>query len=441
MMVTLQSFGFCEEYFLRMLRIILVTCFVAQGGPWAAIAEGSSPKYAEISVAQISQNKGGETSSLRALMHFTRGLGHHRKGDLDRALVEYGEAIKLDPEYATAYLNRGISHSKKREFDKAIVDYDQAIKLNPNDTMAYHYRGIAYTKKGEPDRAVADYDKAIELNPNDAKAYHNRGIAYARKGGEVERAIADFDKAIALDPKLTGPYYNRGIVYYGRGELDRAISDFDKAIALSPKLAAAYVNRGSAYADKGQYDKAIADYDRAIALDPNLAVAHARREDALAKSGRDVADKDEAQQDQAEIQDSTVARNGRDERAVADDDKAAQDQAAITVELNKLEPYEKGCRVYILISNTSSTTYDAFKLDLVMFKTDGIIGRRFEFNLAPMPALKRTVKLFDLNDPKCEDIGSFLVNDVMECRSAGRAHQDCFARLKVSSRSKVKISK
>ena len=121
--------------------------------------------------------------------------------------------------------------------------------------------------------------------------------------------------------------------------------------------------------------------------------------------------------------------------------KAQQEKDSITFELNKLEPSEKGCRAYIVVSNTSSTAYDAFKLDLVMFKTDGIIGRRFALNLAPLRPAKRAVKLFDLDDTKCEDIGSFLVNDVMECRAGDQADQDCLARLKVSSLTKVDISK
>jgi len=123
------------------------------------------------------------------------------------------------------------------------------------------------------------------------------------------------------------------------------------------------------------------------------------------------------------------------------DARAQQGQEAISLELNKLEPSETGCRAYIVISNTSSTAYDAFKLDLVMFKKDGIIGRRFALNLAPMRPSKRTVKLFDLDDTKCEDIGSFLVNDVMECRAGDQTDQDCLARLNVKSLNSVEISK
>ena len=41
----------------------------------------------------------------------------------------------------------------------------------------------------------------------------------------------------------------------------------------------------------------------------------------------------------------------------------------------------------------------------------------------------------------CEEIGSFLVNDVMDCRTSTGPVTDCLARLKVTSLTKAKISK
>jgi tetratricopeptide (TPR) repeat protein len=43
--------------------------------------------------------------------------------------------------------------------DRAIEDYDQAIRLNPNCAEAFSNRGIAYGSKGQPDRAIEDYDR------------------------------------------------------------------------------------------------------------------------------------------------------------------------------------------------------------------------------------------------------------------------------------------
>jgi hypothetical protein len=125
----------------------------------------------------------------------------------------------------------------------------------------------------------------------------------------------------------------------------------------------------------------------------------------------------------------------------------AQDTAApaaaddISLELNKLEKSEKGCRAYVVVNNPTQTSYDAFKLDLVLFQTDGVIGRRFALDLAPVRPEKSTVKLFDLDGTDCENIGKFLVNDIMECRTSSGPATDCLARLKVKTLTKVEITK
>lgn len=113
----------------------------------------------------------------------------------------------------------------------------------------------------------------------------------------------------------------------------------------------------------------------------------------------------------------------------------------VILELNKLEKSEKGCRAYVVVTNPTKTAYDAFKLDLVLFQTDGVIGRRLALDLSPVRPDKRAVKLFDLEGAKCEDIGSFLINDVLDCRTSAGPASDCLANLKVKSLTKVEISK
>lgn len=116
-------------------------------------------------------------------------------------------------------------------------------------------------------------------------------------------------------------------------------------------------------------------------------------------------------------------------------------QNEISVELNKLEPLEKGCRAYIVVANGSETAYQSFKLDLVLFGSDGIIAKRFALDLAPLKASKRIVKLFDLDGVACDGVGNLLINDVLECRSDTADVPDCLARMKVSSLTKAQLSK
>jgi hypothetical protein len=120
---------------------------------------------------------------------------------------------------------------------------------------------------------------------------------------------------------------------------------------------------------------------------------------------------------------------------------AAQDGAQVGVELNKLETIDNGCRIYVVVDNKSDTEYKTLKLDLVLFRTDGIVDQRFFVDLAPLRKQKRIVKLFELSKVSCDDIGSFLVNDVVECRSDAESMDNCLARLSVSSLTKAKLSK
>src|SRR6266403_339236 len=53
----------------------------------------------------------------------------------------------------------------KGDNDRAIADYNEAIRLDPKHARAFHHRGYAYSDKGDNDRAIADYNEAIRLNP------------------------------------------------------------------------------------------------------------------------------------------------------------------------------------------------------------------------------------------------------------------------------------
>jgi hypothetical protein len=127
--------------------------------------------------------------------------------------------------------------------------------------------------------------------------------------------------------------------------------------------------------------------------------------------------------------------------AGADPQTSPTDGASVNVELNKLEPVDQNCRAYVVVTNGTETNFKSFKMDLVLFQTDGVIGKRFSIDLAPLRPKKKSVKLFDIDGMSCDKIGSMLVNDVMECKSDTGAGQNCLQELTTSSRTKVQLSK
>jgi tetratricopeptide (TPR) repeat protein len=107
--------------------------------------------------------------------------------------------LQFDSKRITFYVMRE-SRIKEEDTDRAIADYGEAIRLNPEDATAYVGRGSAYLAKGDGDRAIADLDKAIRLNPEYSWVYRIRGIAYLF-GDSLAKAYADFKVASELDPK------------------------------------------------------------------------------------------------------------------------------------------------------------------------------------------------------------------------------------------------
>jgi tetratricopeptide (TPR) repeat protein len=196
-----------------------------------------------------------------------RGSVWYAKEDYDKAIADYNEAIRLEPKYSSVFYNRGLAWNAKQDFDKALKDFDEAIRLNPADALSFHGRGLAWDSKQDYDKALKDFDEAIRLNPNEADFFFNRGRVWFAKV-DYDKAIKDFSESIRLNPKDADTFVARGEAWYEKKEFDKAIKDYSEAIQLEPKSIVAFNDRGRAWEGKKEYDKAIKDYTEAVKLDP-----------------------------------------------------------------------------------------------------------------------------------------------------------------------------
>ncbi len=194
-----------------------------------------------------------------------------RKGEHDKAIKDFDEAIRLDPRQAHSFQFRGMEWYSKQDYDKAISGFDQAIRLDPNKQFSYLNRGWAWCMKKEFDKAIINFDEAIRRIPNDALLFESRGEVWCFKQ-EFDSAIKDFDEAIRLGESGRS-YWNRGKAWLLTKEYQRAFNDFNQAIRFSPDFGCAYVGRGTAWLGMRDYDKALMDFEEAIRLDPKNADA------------------------------------------------------------------------------------------------------------------------------------------------------------------------
>lgn len=106
---------------------------------------------------------------------------------------------------AEEFFEEGKKFSLANNFEQAIINYNEAIKLNPDMVKAYNNRGVAYVETKKYDLAIADFNKAIELDSKNGKVYNNRAIAYWYKG-EIHKVHQDIQKAqdlgISVNPEF-----------------------------------------------------------------------------------------------------------------------------------------------------------------------------------------------------------------------------------------------
>src|ERR1700690_61133 len=72
---------------------------------------------------------------------YERGVNELKANKFDAAVDALTSSLEIDPTYAAAYCCRGMAHLRKGELDKAMKDLDDAIRLEPKMPEAHVYRG------------------------------------------------------------------------------------------------------------------------------------------------------------------------------------------------------------------------------------------------------------------------------------------------------------
>jgi tetratricopeptide (TPR) repeat protein len=164
-----------------MLRLVSLMLFLAASSTLAVAGDSedcSQNRDLDRQIAGctsfINRAAGGKEGMASA--YTNRANAYDEKGDSQRALRDYNEAIRINPDHPFAYYNRGLFYGHHGDNEHAIADYTEAIRLKPNFGDAFKSRGAAYFSTDQPSKAAADWVKAAELgvdptNPNPQTPY------------------------------------------------------------------------------------------------------------------------------------------------------------------------------------------------------------------------------------------------------------------------------
>ncbi len=110
-----------------------------------------------------------------------RGLAHLSMNQQDLALADFKLAIDADPNMGAAHTGLGSIFRQRGDKQRAIDEFGIAIRLD-GDLDAYYQRGQVYETLGEHQKAIDDYDIAINQMRDAPYVYLARAMAKAGLG-------------------------------------------------------------------------------------------------------------------------------------------------------------------------------------------------------------------------------------------------------------------
>ena len=102
---------------------------------------------------------GAQTLQIR------RGTELALLGRVDQAIVEFEEALRLDPASLEARLGLGCAHLGANRREEAIRHYRQALRLHPNSAAGHYKLAIALLLDGRAEEAGDHISRAARANP------------------------------------------------------------------------------------------------------------------------------------------------------------------------------------------------------------------------------------------------------------------------------------
>jgi Tfp pilus assembly protein PilF len=129
---------------------------------------------------------------------------------------------------------------QKGELDAAIAEFREAIKLAPKNPEVHNTLGNALRAKGERESARAAFLEGARLQKlksnNQAATFATNTGIQKMKSGDLTAAMELFEKAIGLDPEYAPAHYQLGLALQKRGKQTEAQRAFSRARQLDPKL-------------------------------------------------------------------------------------------------------------------------------------------------------------------------------------------------------------
>ena len=203
--------------------------------------------------------------------HLDWGDRYFKQEKYREAVIEYQNALRIDPRSAHAARQTGLAHfnlgelgqayryllgAQEGRYEPALAKLDAALAVNPRNVGTLMLIGVTNQRRGDTARAREAFEKILAENPRFAPAANNLAWILAEQGGDQERALQLAQLAKELAPDEGAVSDTLGWILYRRGVYQRALALLKEGATKLPDNPEVQYHLGMAAAKTGDRELA-----------------------------------------------------------------------------------------------------------------------------------------------------------------------------------------
>lgn len=165
-----------------------------------------------------------------ASSRFNRAIELEKKGDHEKALIEYHAVLNVDPSFRNAYINLGSLYSRMNRLSEAMKCYESAQALG-HDFITFFNMGCILYKMGNYQLALNNLEQSALLNPTFALSKLVIGLCNSRLN-HLPKAEKNFIDVLRLWPDNRVALTALAIIYYNHNKYDRSLRLLERLLLL-----------------------------------------------------------------------------------------------------------------------------------------------------------------------------------------------------------------
>jgi len=240
--------------------------------------------------------------NVRKQKYFQSGQRYFEKGKYREAVIEFRNAIKVDPNFTEAHHQLAETYLRLQQGQDGYQELSRTVELQPDNYQARLELANLAILGHDFQQAQQQVDLLSKQRPNDA-AVHLTISSLLAGQQNLLGAIEEMNKAIALTPGRWEFYLQLALLQMRTNQPEAAEASFKKVTELNPTATEAHLLLGSFYQSRKRFGEAEQQFHNAIEVDPKnpdarAALAHlyltegkkAEAEELLQQAKRDFPD-------------------------------------------------------------------------------------------------------------------------------------------------------